>query len=235
MCGRFARYAPIDVAAAAKAALSELDADFDLAAELDRLPPQYNLAPMHRAAVMARTEEHRLAVKELRWGLIPTWAHDAKIGASGLNARAETVDTKPMFRTAFRKRRCVVPMSGYFEWQQTETGTKQPYFIHAADRSALLCAGIWEAWKPKEESASDWLRTFAILTGRPGRVSGDIHDRQPVILPPGQLAAWLDGTPEEARAALDDLPEADLAYYPVTRAVGSARNQGPELVQPLDG
>lgn len=234
MCGRFAQYAPIDVSAAEQAVLRELDGQLDLAGALNQREPRYNLAPTQTAAVLARNAEGQLEVKGLRWGLIPAWAKDTKIGTSGINARVETVSEKPMFRAAFKKRRCIVPMSGYFEWKKLDDGTKQPYFIHAPDRVVLLCAGLWEAWKPKDDSDAEWLRTFAVLTGEPGKVSGDIHDRQPVILPPERLGAWLDGTPDDASAALTNLPEAALAYDAVTKAVGSVKNHGPELVEPIE-
>ena len=172
-------------------------------------------------------------MKGLRWGLVPSWARDPKIGFKAINARCETVDTKPMFRAAFKKRSCIVPMSGFFEWKKLNDGGKQPYFIHAPNRSVLLCAGLWEAWKPRGNEDSDWIRTFTILTGPPGHVSGDIHDRQPVILPATSLGSWIDGSVDQARQLLVHLPEADLACYPVSKAVGSVRNQGPDLVQEL--
>jgi putative SOS response-associated peptidase YedK len=155
-----------------------------------------------------------------------------KIGAHAINARVESVAEKPMFRVALKKRRCLVPASGYFEWR-VEDEAKQPYFIQAPDKQLLLFAGLWEAWKPREDDEADWTRTFTIITGEPGKVSGDIHDRQPVILPPRRWGAWLDGRPEDAEGVLADVPEAELEYYPVTRAVGSPRNKGPELVEPV--
>ena len=235
MCGRFAQYAPIDVSPEVHEALEGLDPDIDLAGALNQREPSYNLAPTMKAAVMARNAEGQLEVKGLRWGLIPSWAKDVKIGNSGINARMETVAEKPMFRAAFKKRRCIVTMNGYFEWKVLGDGKKQPYFLHGSDHTALLCAGIWEAWKPKLDPESDWIRTFALLTGGAGIVSGSIHDRQPVILPPDRLGPWLDGSPDKALNVLDDLPVAPLAYYPVTPDVGSVRNQGPEMVKPLDG
>lgn len=233
MCGRFAQYAPIDLAADDEAALRELDPQLDLAGALNQREPRYNLAPTQVAAVLARNAETRLEVKGLRWGLVPSWAKDTKLGLSGINARVETVAEKPMFRAAFKKRRCLVPINGYFEWKQREDGGKQPYFIHAPSHTALLCAGLWEAWKPQDDPATEWLRTFVLLTGGAGIVTGDIHDRQLVILPADRLGAWLDGTAAEAQQALTDLPEPALTYYPVTAAVGSVRNQGRELVEPL--
>lgn len=232
MCGRFAQYAPIMLSDRAESLLHELEPDLDLADAINQREPRYNLAPTMYAAVMARDANERLDVKGLRWGLIPSWAKNMKIGVHGINARIETVADKPMFRASFRKRRCIVPMNGYFEWQQQKDG-KQPYFIHGGSDQALLCAGIWESWHPREDSSDSAVQTFALLTGSAGIVSGNIHDRQPVILPPDRLEDWLDGSAEVALSVLKNLPEADLAYHPVSREVGSVKHQGPHLVQAI--
>ena len=137
--------------------------------------------------------------------------------------------TKPSFRNAFKKRRCLVPASGYFEWKG-ESPNKQPYFIHDPAGELLMFAGLWEGWRPSQDD--EWTHTFTIITGEPGKVSGDIHDRQPVILPPDLWEVWMDGAPEDASATLAQAPEAHLVYYPVPKAVGSPKNNGPELVQP---
>lgn len=147
-----------------------------------------------------------------------------------INARAETVVTKPAFRAAFKKRRCLVPASGYFEWRVEEAG-KQPYFIRDPAGDLLMFAGLWEAWRPA--AGEEPIKNFTIITGEPGKVSGDIHDRQPVLLPPDLWAVWCDGMPDEAASVLTVVPEAELAYYPVPHAVGSPRNKGAELVQPI--
>jgi putative SOS response-associated peptidase YedK len=208
--------------------LEELE--LDIASEINQRDDQFNIAPTQRALVVF-AGERRIWAERMRWGLIPSWAKDEKIGSKLINARSETVQTKPSFRTAFRKRRCLVPASGYFEWKGAP-GDKQPYFIHDPRGELLMFAGLWDAWKPI--SGEDWIRTFTIITGEPGKVSGDIHDRQPVILPPDLWAVWVDGMPDEAASVLDVVPEADLVYHPVPRAVGSPRNKGPELVKPID-
>lgn len=148
-----------------------------------------------------------------------------------INARAETVAEKPSFRAAFKRRRCLVPASGYFEWSG-EAGHKQPYFIRHPDDELLMFAGLWEGWEPPD--SDEWLHTFTIITGKPGKVSGDIHDRQPVILPPLAWQEWLTDEPNVAAHWSRCTPEADLSYYPVTKAVGSPRNKGPEMVQPVE-
>lgn len=137
-----------------------------------------------------------------------------------------------MFRAAFKKRRCLVPASGYFEWR-LEGGAKQPYYIREPGGNLMMFAGLWEAWRASD--ADEWTRTYTIVTGEPGRVSGDIHDRQPVILPP---ALWQDWLGEGIDLAVDCLAqaignEAELTYHPVSKAVGNVRNKGPELVEPI--
>lgn len=227
MCGRYSLFGPVTLSRHARAELQRLG----LVAEpaLNQRPPQYNIAPTQLAPVIA-LNDGVAQVKDLRWGLIPSWAKDAKIGARAINARVETVEEKPMFRAAFRSRRCLVPASGYFEWR-VEVDGKQPYFIHAPDRSAVLFAGLWEPWR--SPGAEDWTRSFTIITGAPGKVSGDIHDRQPVIVPPDIIEAWLTAPAADALQLLASVPEAPLQYYPVPKAVGSPRNKGPELVESI--
>lgn len=228
MCGRYARFGPTKLSRAQRAALESMG--LDLVSALDQRDDQFNLAPTQIAPVIAKSDAG-FEVKGLRWGLVPAWAKDLSIGNHAINARVETVAEKPMFRTAFKKRHCLVPASGYFEWQKVDEKTKQPYFIHDSQGDLLMFAGLWEFWRKDE--ADDWTRTFTIITGEPGKVSGDIHDRQPVILQPD---AWVDWLTEGADVATDILaktPEADLVYYPVPKAVGSPRNKGPELVEPI--
>lgn len=229
MCGRYATFGPVSLSREAKTVLDQLE--LDIVSEINQREDQFNIAPTQRALVMA-SGEHGYEVKPLRWGLIPSWAKDEKIASRMINARAEGLlaGTTKAYAGAFKKRRCLVPASGYFEWR-SEEGGKQPYFIRDPAGDLLMFAGLWEAWRPAE--GEEWVKTFTIVTGEPGKVSGDIHDRQPVILPPDLWAVWCDGMPEEAASVLTVVPEAELAYYPVPKAVGSPRNKGPELVQPI--
>jgi len=227
VCGRYALYGPVSVSREAKRVADQME--IDLERDLNQRDPQYNIAPTQLAPVTALSEG-RYVIKAVRWGLVPSWAKDVKIGAKMINARAETVETKPGFRSAFKKHRCLVPASGYFEWKG-EPGSKQPYFIHAPGEELMMFAGLWEVWRASD--ADEWLRTFTIITGEPGKVSGDIHDRQPVILPPECWHDWLDGDTSIAQDVLAHAKEAELTYYPVTKAVGSPRNKGPELVEPI--
>jgi putative SOS response-associated peptidase YedK len=192
MCGRYATFGPVSLSREAKDVLGRLE--LDIVSEINQREDQFNIAPTQRALVVAHGE-HGYEAKPLRWGLIPTWAKDSKIAAKTINARAETVAAKPAFRNAFKKRRCLVPASGYFEWR-VEEGGKQPYFIHDPAGHLLIFAGLWEAWRASE--ADEWVRTFTIVTGEPGRVSGDIHDRQPIILPPELWDVRTEGSSGDA-------------------------------------
>lgn len=228
MCGRYAMFGPVSVSRQGKAALDDLGVDLESA--LDQREPLYNIAPTQKPPILAHTDDG-YTVKATRWGLIPSWAKNEKIGSRLINARVETVTEKPSFRAAFKKRRCLVPASGYFEWKG-ETGHKQPYFIHDPDGDLLMFAGLWEGWKASDDA--EWLHTFTIITGEPGKVSGDIHDRQPVILTPSSWQEWLTDEPDVAAAVLQEVPEAKLTYFPVSKAVGSPRNKGAELVEPIE-
>jgi putative SOS response-associated peptidase YedK len=219
-------YGPVSITHEMKAVMDTWHVDIE--SELNQREPRYNIAPTMKAPVIHQREDKTL-VEAMRWGLVPGWAKDLKIGASAINARVETVATKPMFRTALKKRRCLVPASGYFEWR-VEDGAKQPYYIRQPQGELLMFAGLWEGWKPPD--AEEWLHTYTIITGEPGKVSGDIHDRQPVILQPDSWADWLDADGDPV-ALLADVREAELSYYAVPKAVGSPKNQGAELVRPV--
>lgn len=227
MCGRYAVFGPVSIPRDAVAVLNEMNLELDRI--LNTRPADFNMAPTDHAPVVAHGTDG-YECKELRWGLVPHWAKDKSIGAKMINARAESVAEKPAFRTAFKKRRCLVPASGYFEWKG-EPKHKQPYFIHAPDGELLMFAGLWEVWRPSEEA--EWLKTFAVVTGAPGLVSGDIHDRAPVILPPADWIDWLTEGPDVASDILAKVKEPHLLYHPVTKAVGSVKNDGPELVEPI--
>lgn len=181
---------------------------------------------------MVSRGEKGYEAKAFRWGLVRSWAKDPKIGAKMINARSDSFvpKPKPSFRSAFAKRRCLVPASGYFEWKG-ESPNKQPYFIHDPAGHLLMFAGLWGGWRASQDE--EWTQTFTIITGEPGKVSGDIHDWQPVILPPDLWQVWIEGSPDGASATLVAAREAELVYHPVTKAVGKPTNKGRELVQPI--
>lgn len=232
MCGRYARALEFNYTFNEREVLERMNPL--LVDQLMQREAAYNICPTQNAPVIA-LGEGGYEMKALRWGLVPSWAKDLKIGARAINARRETVREKPMFRSAFKnaKHRCLVPATGYYEWTGL-AGSKQPYYIYPPDGSVVFFAGLWEAWKDKADPQADWIRTFTILTGDPGKVSGDVHDRQPVILPASMWEMWLTGTADDATALLTDVPEADLIYHPVTKAVSSPKNQGEQLIEPVE-
>jgi putative SOS response-associated peptidase YedK len=168
----------------------------------------------------------------LYWGLIPFWAKEKSIGARMINARSETVAEKPAFRAAFRKRRCVVIADGYYEWRALASG-KQPYLLRTADHEPFAMAGIWESWVERE--GGDAIESCAILTTSASPFAATVHDRMPVILPRSAYADWLNPkAPMTTIEALASAPvEATLEVRPVAKRVNNARNEGPELLDPV--
>jgi putative SOS response-associated peptidase YedK len=194
-------------------------------------PARYNVAPTAVMPVIRPSEgDAGLEVEVMRWGLVPSWAKAP--GAGMINARSETVHQKPAFRTAFRKRRCLVPSNGFFEWKGAGT-SKQPYFIGLPDRRLFAFAGIWDAWKTAE---GQLIHSFAILTTAASEVIAPVHDRMPVILRQKDHPLWLDlsvQNPDAFQAVYAPLFEEAIVIYPVSKRVGSPRNDTPDCVEPL--
>jgi len=201
--------------------------------------PDYNVAPTKRIyAVLDHKEDRELRL--VRWGLVPFWAKDTSGGARMINARAETVASKPAFRSAFAKRRCLIPADGYYEWQ-TAGKAKQPYYIYRTDGGVLAFAGIYELWRdasaPEDEDA--WYWSAAIITTDATDDIGRIHDRTPMVIAPESWTDWLDPANNEKELLLATMLPATssaaggLTSHPVSTAVNSVRNNGPDLVEPL--
>jgi putative SOS response-associated peptidase YedK len=214
---------------------SQLVDEFDLGQVTETvLQPDYNVAPTKSVYIVVRKEEER-ALDVARWGLVPSWASNANIGSRMINARVETVDSKPSFRSSFRKRRCLVPANGYYEWYTPEApGPKQPFYIHRTDGHPLAMAGLYSWWRAKADD--DWLLTCTILTGEaPGELQR-IHDRAPMLVPPAHWSAWLDaesgGDPKDL---LEPVRSALVTTTPITTRVNNVRNNGPELLDPIAG
>ena len=214
--------------------------------EGDDLPePSYNVAPTAQVAIVLDSLKEELPTRRLesaRWGLVPGWAKDPKIGARAFNARSEELEAKPMFRSALEKRRAVVPTSGYYEWK-TEDGVKTPHYIHPADGSPLFMAGLYEWWRDKakgDDDPSRWLLSFTILTRDSIGRLGSIHDRMPLFLDADHADAWLDPTTDNVRDVLDAAIDAAPALaetlddHVVSKAVGNVRNNSPALIEPVD-
>jgi putative SOS response-associated peptidase YedK len=235
MCGRYVN----------AAATGDLTAEFDVEEVLDDdVAPSWNIAPTDLVRIVVErghAADRAHAVRQLRtarWGLVPSWSRDPRGGARMINARIETVTDKPAFKAAAARRRCLVPALGYYEWQQRD-GRKVPYFLHDPQDRPLAFAGLYEFWRDKqrpEDDAAAWLLSCTIITQQASDLLGEIHDRNPVIVPPDLQAAWLDcreDDPEVARRLLDRIPEAHLDPYVVAAAVGNVRNNGPELIEPV--
>lgn len=212
----------------------------------DDLPaPSYNVAPTDRVAIVldsAKTEPPTRRLESARWGLVPAWAKDPGIGVKAFNARAEEAEEKPMFRRALAKRRAVVPASGYYEWK-TQDGVKTPFYIHPAAGGPLLFAGLYEWWKDPGKPAEDptrWLLSFTIMTRDSIGPLGSVHDRMPLMIDADYADEWLDPTAENVGDLLDATIDAapalvdGLVIREVGPAVGNVRNNGPELIEPVD-
>ncbi|MEO8252229.1 MAG: SOS response-associated peptidase [Chloroflexota bacterium] len=228
MCGRFAQ----------SRSAEELARIFHArpAAEVDG--ERFNVAPTDEVAAVVEHHGERV-VDAFRWGLVPFYAKSAKDGARMINARAETVETSPAFRTAFARRRCIVPADAFYEWRRErnpETGRtikSEPFAVRRSDGEPLALAGLWSIWRDPDTAAR--LYTCTILTTEPNELVARIHNRMPVILDPTDWAAWLtEVTPAgELRSLLRPAPVEPLEAYAVSPAVNNVRNEGPELLAPL--
>jgi len=220
MCGRFT-----------------LQTDFDLLAEFYGISDitmdfgyefRYNIAPSQPVLAVVN-DGHKNRFGYLKWGLVPSWANDAKIGYKMINARAETLDTKPAFKSLLMRRRCVVVGDSFYEWK-TENGKKQPYRIKRKKSKPISFAGLWDRWEHK----GDIIQTCTIITTKPNSLMSNIHDRMPVILPKEKEAIWLDRSvvnKEDLKALLIPYSDEDMEAYPVSTLVNSPKNEGVHLIE----
>jgi putative SOS response-associated peptidase YedK len=211
------------------------------------LPHRYNVAPTQVAPVVMHDDDAKgLTLRMMRWGLVPSWAKEIAIGNSLINARSEGVSSKPSFRAAFKKRRCIVPMSGFYEWQKVEgSRTKQPYYIIPArpgsptsdadeSRDPWLCAGLWEAWHdPALASQAPALQTFTIITTDANEAMAPIHNRMPVMLDIAQARRWVSPETDasELAALLKPCPSNQMAFRRVSTLVNSPRHDSAQCIQ----
>ena len=222
MCGRFY----LDVVG------DELARVFELPVVPD-LMPRFNIAPSQSVGAVRFGNQGREWVN-LHWGLIPFWAKDKKFGYRTINGRAETVDSKPAFRAAFKSRRCIIPASGFYEWKVLPDG-KQPYCIHPAQGGVFAFAGLYEHWEGEGDEVID---SCTIIVTEANAVVSEIHDRMPVILPPTAFSTWLDPELRDTarlRSLLLPYPAEAIATYPVSRRVNNPRNDDPSCLAPLEG
>ena len=168
----------------------------------------------------------------LRWGLVPFWAKDLNVGFANINAKAEGIENRPAFREAFQRRRCLVPVDGFYEWKKTATG-KQPYAIALADRRLMALAGLWENWR---SPAGEWIRSFAIITTEPNELCAALHNRMPVLLKPEAWPVWLGEEPAdpfELKSLLAPFPSGEMTCWPVSARVGNVKNNDPSLIEAI--
>ncbi len=239
MCGRFnLRATPKEVAAAFRVR------------DVPHFTPRFNIAPTQPVIVVRELGAQQLAIERevpltdasedrivrsatwMQWGLVPHWADDPSIGSRMINARAESVARKPAFRAAFRRRRCLIPASGFYEWKKTPGG-KQPYHVYLPGRKVFGFAGIWEHWCGADGSE---LLSCAIITTDANELVAQVHDRMPVIVPPEAYDLWLQ--PEgvslhELESLLRPYPAGEMAMVPISRRINNPRNDDPECLRPV--
>lgn len=224
MCGRFTN----------RAKPEQIKTEF----KVGRLNPdiykeRYNIAPTQMIDVVVQTDERELS--QFKWGLVPSWAKDADIGNRMINARAETLTEKPSFRDAFKKRRCIIPASGFYEWQKKGSGAKQPYYFYLKEKEVFGFAGLYEEWIDKE--SGDVLETCTIITTEANDVLRPVHERMPVILQAAGYDFWLD--PKENNTGrlqklLVPYPAGEMSSHAVSTSVNIPDSDSPELIKPLN-
>lgn len=224
MCGRFALYADY------KVILERFDIE-QTSFDEDEYEPSYNIAPSQQiAAVVSDGNKNRLG--KLKWGLIPPWAKDAKIGYKMINARAETAAEKPSYRNAFKKKRCLIIADSFYEWRKEESG-KTPMLIKMKSGEPFAFAGLWESWESPE---GEPIHTCSILTTKPNEVMASIHDRMPVILSKESEKIWLDPNVQDIElleSVLKPYADGELEAYQVSEEVNSPKNNKAELIRQI--
>ncbi|MDY7095550.1 MAG: SOS response-associated peptidase [Acidobacteriota bacterium] len=224
MCGRYTLTAPSEV-------IAEV---FDVAEVTAELSPRYNIAPTQETAIVGLNHEGKRTLGTMRWGLIPHWAKDPSIGNRLINARSETAAEKPSFRSSFKKRRCLVPADGFYEWKKLD-GRKQPYYLRLKEHRPFAFAGLWARWSGEDDQP---VLSFTLLTTEPNELAKEVHDRMPVILQPKHYDTWLDPEVhdrEQLEAMLGSYPAEEMETYAVSTEVNSPRNDRPSCIEPLEG
>jgi putative SOS response-associated peptidase YedK len=219
MCGRFVLHHETDTLCET---LAVEQATIDV-------QPRYNIAPTQPVAVVRQRGQDR-ALDALKWGLVPFWAKDPKIGNRMINARAESIAEKPSFKAALRRRRCLIPASGYYEWQKTDDG-KIPHYLYMEDGRPFAMAGLWEEWTSPEEEI---LQTCTIITTEANAFAARIHHRMPVILASAEQATWLDSTcddPADLLPLLTPHSADDMSAHPVSTRVNAASFEDPSCIE----
>ncbi|HUY43679.1 MAG TPA: SOS response-associated peptidase [Acidimicrobiales bacterium] len=229
MCGRVALFTP-------PVRLAKL-LDAALAAGVEpEGHPSWNVGPQRRLFAVAELDGQRV-LDRYRWGLLPSWAKDPALANRLFNARGETVAEKPSFRSAFAKRPCAIPVDGFYEWDHRPGKSRQPYYFTRADGEPMIFAGLFEHWRDPQTPDSPVVATCTIITTTPSADMDEIHDRMPVVLERDEVSTWLDVlevSGDERLSLLRPAPVGTLKHHGVASAVGSIKNDGPELIDPLE-
>ncbi len=225
MCGRY--YRRSDKQRIAEAFRLGLPTTFEIL-------PSYNVCPQtFQPVVRIGDDSGQRELAQMRWGLVPFWAKESKIGYSTINAKAETLASSPAFREPFKRRRCLIPMEGFYEWQAVGAKGKQPFAVGLKDRSLFAVAGLWDRWKSK--AAGESLETYTLITTDPNELMEPFHNRMPVIVRPADYERWM-APADPSRLPVDLLrpyPGEEMAAWKVSQAVGNVRNNSPDLIAPL--
>lgn len=223
MCGRFTLYDNKDV----------IENEFEVEIEQPGLfNPSYNIAPTQNSLVIYTKEDKRICTP-MRWGLIPFWSKDIKIGYKMINARAETVDEKPSFKKPLKDKRCLVLTNGFYEWKKVDSKTKIPYFVRLKNKKPFAFAGLWENWNKEGND----LNTFTIITTSVNKLMEEIHNRMPVILGREGKYKWLDPDLKDASELKDMLipyPSEEMEAYEISMFVNSPKNNSPMCIHPVN-
>ncbi|MEZ6094873.1 MAG: SOS response-associated peptidase [Pirellulaceae bacterium] len=226
MCGRFTLHTTGQALAR-----FFLDASLDVA--FPDLKPRFNIAPSQLVATVRMQPNQNAEFAPMRWGLIPAWAKDTKIGYKMINARSETLAEKPSFRTALKRRRCLIPADGFYEWL-TDGRAKRPFFMHRPENQLFAFAGLWETWSREEQP----IESTTIITTSANSFLSDLHHRMPVIVAPERFQEWLDPNADETKDWSDFFRPVEDEYFErheVATTVNSPRNEGPECIEESSG
>jgi putative SOS response-associated peptidase YedK len=235
VCGRFV----------SSSTPERIAAYFGAESSVESLGENYNVAPTNDIYGVVADADGRLELQVFHWGLIPVWAKERKIGQRMINARAETLAEKPAFKGVFKKHRCIIPMDGFYEWAPGREGgpvtkagklAKRPHFVERVDGEPLAVAGLWSAWRDKQEGPdAPWLHSATVITTAANGTMEPVHDRMPVILPKAMWGLWLDPTNHNIdmlSKLLVPAPDDALTMYEVSTQVNNVRNKGRDLIVP---
>ncbi|MBU1054447.1 MAG: SOS response-associated peptidase [Proteobacteria bacterium] len=224
MCGRFAQFSPLKI----------LKQKFQIDSVTCEFAPNYNVAPSQEVLAIVK-QENENNLEKLHWGLVPIWAKDISTGFHMINARIETISTKPAFKDALKKHRCLIIADGFYEWKG-EKGRKQPYYITIASGEPFVFAGLWNTWNKNKDDAGPAYKSCTIITTAASKSISELHDRMPVILSSKYHELWLNPeiqSPKDLDAILHDGMTNEMKYYPVSKQVNFAKNNNPSCVEPI--